>query len=274
MTETNISALPDLTKEYALTASQIADFQQNGHILLRNVASSDEVTAYRSVITNAALAYNTEKRALAERDTYGKAFLQIMNLWRRDEGVRRFVLARRFARIAADLLGVENVRIYHDQALYKEAGGGPTPWHQDEYYWPLDTEKTITLWMPLVDASTEMGVMSFISTSQKLGFLGEFAISDESQAVFERMIAEKNLSVKPGVDMAAGDATFHYGWTLHNASGNSTETMREVMTIIYFADGARITSPTNSYQENDRRSWLGGLQPGELATSELNPALL
>lgn len=54
--------------------------------------------------------YNTEKRALQERDTYGKAFLQIMNLWEADEDVKKFTLAKRFAKIAADLLGVENVR--------------------------------------------------------------------------------------------------------------------------------------------------------------------
>ena len=37
-----------------------------------------------------------------QRDTYGKAFLQTMNLWESDEDVRKFVFARRFARIAAE----------------------------------------------------------------------------------------------------------------------------------------------------------------------------
>ncbi|MEJ7661127.1 MAG: phytanoyl-CoA dioxygenase family protein [Hymenobacter sp.] len=92
-----------------------------------------------------------------------------MNLWRADEGVRRFVLARRFARLAADLLGVENVRIYHDQALFKEPGGGPTPWHQDQYYWPVDTTNTITMWMPLVDIDVAMGMLTFASGSHRQG---------------------------------------------------------------------------------------------------------
>ncbi len=68
--------------------------------------------AYRKAINNAAYRYNTEQRSLEERDTYGKAFLQIMNLWEVDEDVRRFTLAKRFAGIAAQLLGVEAVRIY------------------------------------------------------------------------------------------------------------------------------------------------------------------
>jgi hypothetical protein len=78
------------------------------------------VAAYREVINDAAYKYNTEKRKLEDRDTYGKAFLQTMNLWDVDEDVKKFTLAKRFAKIAADLLGVEKVRIYHDQALYKE----------------------------------------------------------------------------------------------------------------------------------------------------------
>ena len=88
--------------------------------------------------------FGAEQTRLENRDTYGKAFLKGMNLWSKDEGVRRFVLARRFAAIVANLLGVEGVHVYHDQALLTESGGGITPWHQDQHYWPLDTDNTIT----------------------------------------------------------------------------------------------------------------------------------
>ena len=75
--------------------------------------------------------------------------------------------------------------------------------------------------------------------------------------------------------MNAGDATFHYGWTLHAAPGNkSTNITREVMTIIYFADGADVTEPQNKHQENDRQVWLDGLQPGTKAASRHNPLVL
>src|SRR5689334_17310975 len=113
-----VDNLEELSQDYPLTPEQIADYQQNGHILLRGVASAEELAIYAPAIKEAAERYKTEKRPLAERDTYGKAFLQIMNLWQRDEMVRRFVLARRFARIAAELMGVEGVRLYHDQALF------------------------------------------------------------------------------------------------------------------------------------------------------------
>lgn len=57
--------------------------------MLRAVASPEDVAAYRPVINRVADELNTETRPLAERDTYGKAFLQIQNLWERDEAARR-----------------------------------------------------------------------------------------------------------------------------------------------------------------------------------------
>lgn len=265
--------LPDLSQDYPLFTRLIASYQQQGHVVLRGVASPEEIAAYRPILAEAVARYKTETRPMAERDTYGKAFLQVTNIWERDEAVRRFVMARRFAKIAADLMGVDGVRLYHDQALFKEPGGGRTPWHQDQYYWPMDTSNTITMWMPLVDVSVEMGVMSFASGSQRHGYLGKFKISDESDEVFQKLIAERGLTLECHGAMAAGDATFHSGWTLHNADGNSTGVMREVTTIIYLADGARILEPDHQNREEDLKRWFPGLKPGDLAASSLNPLL-
>ncbi|RYY35345.1 MAG: phytanoyl-CoA dioxygenase family protein, partial [Sphingobacteriaceae bacterium] len=207
-------------------------------------------------------------------DTYGKAFLQIMNLWRVDQDTKKYVFAKRFAKIAADLLGVDNVRLYHDQALYKEPGGGPTPWHQDQYYWPIDTHDTITMWMPLVDIDVEMGMLTFASKSFDKGAVFNNEISDESETAFDDYVKEQGFEITRAETMKAGDATFHRGFTIHKAPGNNSNTMREVMTVIYIADGAKITPPINKYQADDHRKWLDEKPVGGLVDSELNPKLL
>jgi ectoine hydroxylase-related dioxygenase (phytanoyl-CoA dioxygenase family) len=270
---TTSMALPNLLDTYHINASQQKEYHQNGHILLRGILDAEEAAAYRSVIVDAADRFNTEKRKMEDRDTYGKAFLQIMNLWEVDEKVRQYTLAKRFAKIAADLMGVERVRLYHDQALFKEAGGGHTPWHQDQYYWPLDTNNTVTMWMPLVDITVDMGMLTFASGSQELGFLGNLAISDESEAALGNLVKEKGYPITRATTMKAGDATFHAGWTLHSAPGNNSDTMREVMTIIFYADGAKVTNPKNNNQEADRQRWFLGLEPGSLAASSINPLI-
>ena len=101
------TSLPPLDADYALTEEQIASFQKNGHIMLPGVCSPEEIAVYRPILNVATDRFKTENRPMEERDTYGKAFLQIMNLWVRDAEVRQFTLARRFAKIAADLMKAE-----------------------------------------------------------------------------------------------------------------------------------------------------------------------
>src|ERR1700733_3991468 len=113
----------DLASHYPLTKSQIDAFQSDGHIFPKELASPSEVLFYRTAILDAVKKLNTEKRKLADRDTYGKAFLQVFNLWRENEILKAFVLSKRIAHVAAKLMGVDKVRLYHDQALFKEPGG-------------------------------------------------------------------------------------------------------------------------------------------------------
>src|SRR6201992_3025568 len=271
---TQISQLPELNDFKIVSGESIKEFTEKGHTLIKNILSPEEISVYRPVIVNAAQRYNTEKRKMQDRDTYGKAFLQIMNLWRVDEAAKKFVFSKRLAKIAADLMGVENVRIYHDQALFKEPGGGPTPWHQDQYYWPIDTNNTITMWMPLVDIDIDMGMLTFASGSYKNGSIFNFEISDESEDAFDQYVNEHKFPITRAETMKAGDATWHRGFTIHNAPGNNSDKMREVMTVIYLADGARITPYANNWQKNDHEKWLMNKPIGELIDSELNPKLL
>lgn len=186
--------------------------------------------------------------------------------------MKKFVFAKRFAKVAAQLMGVAGVRLYHDQALFKEPGGGHTPWHQDQYYWPLDTDKTITLWMPLVDCPSEMGAMVFAEGSQKKGSYAEMHISDESEAFFNRFVMDQGFPLATN-ELLAGDATFHAGWTLHKAPGNSTSRRRDVMTIIYMDADTKVHAPRNQHQPADLERWLDNRPDGALADGPLNPVL-
>ncbi len=271
---TQATSLPSLNDEFPLPENAVTGFQEDGWALLRNVCSPEEAATYGKVIREVAIANSNETRPMEERDTYGKAFLQITNLWRLDERVAAYTLSKRFAGIAAKLLGVGHVRIYHDQALFKEPGGGHTPWHQDGYFWPLDHAKTVTMWMPLIDVPAEMGTMSFADKSHQAGIVSlEVGISDSSESYYEQYIRDQGYSVTTSGAMKAGDATFHSGLTLHKAPNNPTQTVREVMTIIYFADGLRIAEPQNTNQRNDLETWFPGANAGDLAATELNPRI-
>jgi hypothetical protein len=266
-------SLPSLDEPFPLDSALIEEFMAKGHCCVRNLATPLECHAYLPEIQTGVDRWHPSPTPIDDRDTYGKAFLQAMALRSVHKPVRGFVDSPRFAHVAAALMGVDAVRLYHDQALFKEAGGGRTPWHQDQNYWPLDTDDVITMWMPLIDIDPSVGSMTFIDGSHLDGDVGAGEISDASDAAVQQSIERDARPTSTHGVLAAGDATFHRGWTIHSAGPNPTDRMRPVMTIIWFADGARITEPTGPEQRFDLATWLGNAEPGSLANGEANPIL-
>lgn len=260
-----------LSRSPAIDPAWVKAVDEVGHVCVRGLATREELEPFAERITEVVRADSALAAPVADRDTYGKAFLQSANLWRRDPDIASFTLSPRFAEVAAALLGVERVRLYHDQALFKEAGGGRTPWHRDQVYWPLATDRTITMWMSLDDMAPDMGAVVFASGSHHLD-VDDLVISDDSELVLSSLVENESLPVESHAPMQVGDASFHLGATLHAAGANQTGTMRAAMTVIYVADGARVAEPTPP-QGFDLVAWLPGLEPGDLVASELNPLL-
>jgi ectoine hydroxylase-related dioxygenase (phytanoyl-CoA dioxygenase family) len=162
------------------------------------------------------------------------------------------------------------VRLYHDQALCKEPGGGPTPWHQDQVYWPLEGAPALTLWIALVPIDESMGPLRFARGSHLCGDLGGGRISEQSEERIGRLVRESALEIGGPRSLAPGDATVHASWTLHRAGPNTSARAREAFTAIYFGDGARVSVPSSA-QRADLEAFLTGLAPGELAAGDLTP---
>jgi len=264
--------IPSLDTPYSLTRDEILRYRKDGHIFLRGVASADEIAAYRPVVEEVAREWARKRESQGRIEEYGTFFQQVTNVWRLNDRLRRFVFGKRFARIAAELMGVKGVRLYHDQALFKPPGGKATPWHQDQFYWPLDTRHTITMWMPLVDVPETMGTMRLASGSHIEGALVNLSISDKAHGLFDELIAARHFPIVSHA-LRAGDATFHAGWTVHSTYANSSNDVREVMTVIYYEDGTRLRQPESEFQKADMEVFHPGQKPGELAASTLNPLL-
>lgn len=262
----------ELDSPYSITPSQRDAFDRDGFIRLSGVLSPATISTYGRAISEATIRLNTVTTPLEERTTYGRAFLQVMNLWERDERSRQFVFGKRLAGIAADLLGVSGVRLYHDQSLYKEPGGGITPAHADQYYWPLASDRCVTVWAPLQQVRPEMGPLAFFRGSHKVDFGRNLEISDESEReITARMQASGFEEVNE--PFAVGDVSFHLGWTFHRAGPNQSSSPRSVMTIIYMDAEMRLKAPSNKNQIDDWNTWCPGARVGEVIATPKNPLL-
>jgi len=249
-----------------------AEYRRDGFVKVRGVFDAETLAYYREHISAEVVRRNTNTSGLEARDTYHKAFLQVTNLWRTSAVAREFVFSKRLAFIAAQLLGVEHVRLYHDQALYKEPGGGITPWHADQFYWPLSSNQTVTAWVPLQATPLEMGPLAFAAGSHRMEFGRDLEISDESERRLREALNDgRYREVKAPFKL--GEVSFHSGWTFHHTGANTSGTPRAVMTVIYMADGIRLIEPTRKQHFADWQAFMPGVQPGEVVDSPLNPVL-
>ena len=261
-----------LEAPYALTQDQLAFYQKNQFIKLKEVLDTETIDFFYMAISAPVNIMNHEQIALEERNTYGKAFLQLFNLWRENELVKELVFSKRIAQIATELMQVDGVRLYHDQALFKEEGGGITPWHADQYYWPLSTEKTITAWIPLQFTPLEMGPLEFSAGSHVIVDGRELEIGDESEAAIQRTLRVTDFKhvIEP---FDVGEISFHSGWIFHRAGENKTQAMRKVMTIIYMDRDMILKEPENKNQINDWHTWCPGAAIGKIIDTPLNPVI-
>jgi len=261
-----------LDTPYQLSPEQVDFYRKNRFIKLKNVFDAETLAHYNEVISRQVEKQNTVTTKLEDRDTYGKAFLQLFNLWRENDEVKTFVFSKRLAKIAADLMEVDGVRMYHDQALFKEGGGGITPWHADQYYWPLSSDKTVTAWIPLQATPLPLGPLEFSAGSHQIMDGRELNIGEDS----EKLIGEKlrvtdfEHVIEP---FDLGEVSFHSGWVFHRAGANVTNQMRKVMTVIYMDKNMMLQQPVNKNQENDWHTWCPGAEVGQVIDTELNPVL-
>lgn len=258
-----------------LEARHVQAYQKEGVAKIQNVLSEEALQIVRSEILtlleklgpSVDQANRDQQYPSDDIDLYRNAFTQVYNLWTHSELVRSFVSGR-LANIAAELMGVKGVRVYHDQALFKEPGGTKTPWHLDHYYWPLATDKVLTAWIPLVPITAEMGPLDFALRSQTLDHRRNEELIQLDEKIVGTKLADYEIESSP---YALGEISFHQGWIFHRAGGNQTDRCREVFTVIYMNQDVTLQQPANPNQKYDREKWCPGIAVGEVIASDINP---
>jgi len=220
-----------------ITRSQLETFERKGFIVIDDLLGDEELERYGREV-DVALGDRTrlDPRKLEDRTRYEQSFRQCINLWEDAPGVRPLTFHPRIGETAAALLRADAVRIWHDQALYKEAGGRRTDPHLDHDYWAIEEPRTITAWIPF-DGSTEAsGAMGYVPGSH-LFDITTFANIFTANG-FDLENGDEARGVPPEFTcVPRGSVAFHHGRTIHLAHANRTEKTRRVHTVIFFADG-------------------------------------
>jgi len=258
--EHSIRLLSMLQEDYQLIEQQIHDYRQNGHLVIRQMIAKEVVEHFRISIGQLTRAMYSEDSHLSIYEGAEKQSMLVSHLWKRSQMLMHLTFSRRFAKAASMLMGVKAVRLYVDYAVFKEPGDKATGWHQDHNHTLIGTDNTITMWMPLVDLPQELGSMIFISESQQL------TDRTKGDSLHLRSAHRKQWEHVHYGAMSQGDVTFHSGWVLHSSLPNQTGQVREVYSITYLEDGAKMLDPGEN--EDLRTTIIGsphfpGIAPGD-----------
>jgi ectoine hydroxylase-related dioxygenase (phytanoyl-CoA dioxygenase family) len=210
-------------------------FRRDGFVHVKGLMSPDEIDRHRANV-DAAVAGRTAQdlRSHEEKTPFQQSFTMCQCLWEDHPAVGALTFHPKVAGLAARLIEAERVRLWHDQALYKEAGARETEMHQDHPYWPIAERRALTAWIPLVDIDETNGCMGYIPGSH----LGEIEYVDLFQTPGSGHAFEARQTGKPVfVACKRGDVIYHHGATIHTAMPNRSGEVRRVHTAIYFADG-------------------------------------
>ena len=137
------------------------------------------------------------------------------------------------------------VRLYHDQALYKEAGGGHTPWHQDQPYYNVDG-RGVSAWIA-VDPVPADGCLELVAGSHRgpwlmpRTFLNKEArwFPEGSLAELPEIEADRGAFDIRRFELQPGDAIFFDFLTVHGAPGFPHRGRRRILSLRYLSAAAR-----------------------------------
>jgi len=230
-----------------LSEAQIADFRRDGYLLVDKLTTPDEMAFIRSLYDP----LFAERRGweagdqfdLVRRDDSGKELLLPQLLWpsRYAPALRTTQLYANAGSIARQLLGPK-LQHFLEHAINKPAFNGPaTPWHQDEAFRRRGSGflESISIWMPLQDATLESGCMQYIRGSNHGPLYPHRSPGNDPSIHFLETVNPPDLTHCVAVPVPAGGAVIHHSRTLHAAGVNSSNQPRRAYILGYTVKARR-----------------------------------
>jgi ectoine hydroxylase-related dioxygenase (phytanoyl-CoA dioxygenase family) len=252
--------------DYEVSATELEAFSCDGALPLRSVVDDDLLGRLQAAAERA-------------RDRPGGFWYNIY-LWRDDPDFRACCLDSPIPGIAARLLNAPKVNLLYDQLFIKPPKGGPTPWHHDLPYWPIEGDSVVSLWLALSEVTSSNGGLEFIRGSHRWGrqirtFSVDYAdgryidpvATTDSEPVPDFEAERDNYDVLRW-DLNPGDAVAFHALTLHHAPGNrDTKSARAGYSLRFMGDDVRYKETVGM----NRRVFNPNLRDGDSMDSEQYP---
>ena len=227
----------------SLTQGQIDFYHSEGYLAIDSLTSLEEVAQLREIYDRlfASKAGREEGNEfdLAGTDEEGKqaALPQILNPARYAPELNESQLLVNARHVMQQLWNSKEATCGFAHAIFKPKKiGAETPWHQDAAYWGGDwIARTISIWVPLQEATLDNGCMQFVPRSQVSGDIrAHRSINNDPRVHGLELLPSEMHHVKNPVacPLPPGGATFHAGYMLHYTRPNISDIDRRAMILM------------------------------------------
>ncbi|MGE0735853.1 MAG: phytanoyl-CoA dioxygenase family protein [Alphaproteobacteria bacterium] len=256
-----------------VTADDIAAFERDGVVCIRNLIGADWVARLRQAVERNMKSPGPWHRGITKSGAPGNFYYDSM-MWRFDADFRDYVLSSPAAQVAGTLMRSKAVRFFYDQLFIKEPGTlDPMPWHHDLPYWPFRGSQVCSIWLAVEDVDRDSSGVEFVAGSHLSGKWFRPILPYNDNAKFDNLALEEcpDYSTRrddPNVhllswDMRAGDALVFNALTVHGSGGNTRMKHRRTGLATRWLGDDTVWDPRPAtatyYYEPDGP----GLQPGE-----------
>ncbi len=220
-------------------------FRKNGFIFHPGFLSLEEISKVRHTIDEFIHGKGLQKmkdREIFYEDISDKSTLkQLQQLQTYDPFFNQMMFGSRFEQLASLLL--QDKVIGKNMQYFNKPPkiGKPTPPHQDGYYFMLEPNEAVTMWMPLEPVDEQNGCVRYVKGSHVKGMRphGRTTTLGFSQGILD-FGKKQDLENEVYFKTNPGDLLVHHSLTIHWAEGNQSEDRsRKALGFIYYAESAQ-----------------------------------
>ena len=238
-----------------LNSSEIAQFERDGFLLIRNFLDQKSCDAIKDIakvhLKYAIEPIETEYEYIGiEKDIYKQSIRRLRQVYDRDILFKEWMQNREIRPILAQLLAEEPVLVtaHHNSIMTKLAHTSTqTCWHRDSRYWSYNGKNLLSVWLALGREYKENGVLEFIPGSHKMQ-LQEHQFDAKS---FFRSDLEENqklIETKVSFELNSGDIVLFHSELLHRANANSTD--EDKISFVYTVKGKSVAAKEATRSSN------------------------
>ncbi len=237
-----------------LTQEQIAEFEANGFLLLKNFADPELCDAIKAKaqfhLENKIEPIESEEEYIDSKE--GDTVRRLRQVYDREAIFKAWMTNEKIRPVLEQLLG-KHPRLllaHHNSIMTKlPKVSSITSWHQDIRYWHYENDKLLSVWLALGDEYLDNGLLEFIPGSHKMQFNAE-QFDERTSFRDDLEVNRKIIQNRVHYDLNKGDVVLFHAKVLHYARANSDKEAK--ISFVYSlraADNQAIKGTRSDFKE-------------------------